>query len=245
MDTIALVETPEGIDLTAELVGLVPRALAYSIDLAIRISVMVAVGFVLAFSGLSGYGLTLILWFALEWWYPVLYEYFRDGQTIGKKLLGIKVVNDDFTRITFAAALSRNLLRVADFAPLFYGFGALSMLTTKRFQRLGDMAAGTLVVYANAGTLASVNLDDIESITPVLSLSDEQQNACINFTLNRGNMSDDRLQELATIIRPALPADTIDHVRYVKGVGKWLLGARSDKPSSGFSFKKEVDDEAA
>ena len=245
MDTIALVETPEGIDLTAELVGLVPRALAYSIDFAIRVGVMVAASIVLGLLGKSGDGLMLILWFALEWWYPVLYEYFRDGQTIGKKSLGIKVVNDDFTHITFAAALSRNLLRVADFAPLCYGFGALSMLTTKRFQRLGDMAAGTLVVYADAGTLASVNLDDIESITPVLSLSDEQQSACINFTLNRGNMSDDRLQELATIIRPVLPGDTIDHVRYVKGVGKWLLGARSDKLSSGFSFKKEVDDEAA
>ena len=245
MDTIALVETPEGIDLTAELVGLVPRALAYSIDFAIRVGVMVAASIVLGLLGKSGDGLMLILWFALEWWYPVLYEYFRDGQTIGKKSLGIKVVNDDFTHITFAAALSRNLLRVADFAPLCYGFGALSMLTTKRFQRLGDMAAGTLVVYADAGTLASVNLDDIESITPVLSLSDEQQSACINFTLNRGNMSDDRLQELATIIRPVLPGDTIDHVRYVKGVGKWLLGARSDKSNSGFSFKQEVDDEAA
>ena len=245
MDTIALVETPEGIDLTAEVVGLVPRALAYAIDFFVRVGIIFAASIVLGILGKSGEGILFILYFALEWWYPVLYEYFRDGQTIGKKSLGIKVVNDDFTSVTFGAALSRNLLRAADFAPLCYGFGALSMMTTKRFQRLGDMAAGTLVVYAEPNVLTSTDLDNIEAIPPATSLTDEQQNACINFALNRGNMSDDRLRELAVIIRPVLPGNTVDHVRYVKGVGKWLLGAHSPKAQSIVRADKESYSETA
>lgn len=245
MDTIALVETPEGIDLTAEVVGLVPRALAYSIDFFIRLGVIFIASIVLGLLGKSGEGLLWILWFALEWWYPVLYEYFKDGQTIGKKSLGIKVVNDDFTGVTFAASLSRNLLRAADFLPLFYGFGALSMMTSKHFQRLGDMAAGTLVIYADSGALTAADLDAIEAITPVGTLTDEQRIACINFALNRGNMSDDRLRELATIISPVLPGNTIDHVLYVKGVGKWLLGAHSLKSRSSGALNKEFNNEAA
>ena len=241
MDTIALVETPEGIDLTAELVGLVPRALAYAIDFFIRAGIVFAASIVLGLLGASGRGLLLILWFALEWWYPVLYEYFRDGQTIGKKSLGIKVVNDDFTRVTFAAALSRNLLRAADFAPLFYGFGALSMMTTKKFQRLGDMAAGTLVVYARSNNAAALDLNDIEAITPVVALTDAQQIACINFALNRGNMSDARLNELAMIIQPLLPGNAIDPVLYVKGIGKWLLGAGSTDGQAQFLSRKGVN----
>jgi len=148
LDTIAHIETPEGVDLSAEIVGLTPRAIAYLIDFLVRTGIYFAVSIVLSLLGKAGTGLMLIVWFALEWWYPVLFEYFRDGQTIGKKSMGIKVVNDDFTHLTFGAALTRNLLRAADFLPLFYGFGAVSMMVSNRFQRLGDLAAGTVVIYA-------------------------------------------------------------------------------------------------
>ncbi len=232
LDTIAHIETPEGVDLSAEIVGLTPRAIAYLIDFLVRTGIYFAVSIVLSLLGKAGTGLMLIVWFALEWWYPVLFEYFRDGQTIGKKSMGIKVVNDDFTHLTFGAALTRNLLRAADFLPLFYGFGAVSMMVSNRFQRLGDLAAGTVVIYAVPEQSAKVALDNITAVMPQQQLSDEQQTACINFALNRGNISPARLQEMADILRPILPMDTVDSVAYIKGLGKWLLGARDQSVGS-------------
>ncbi len=245
LDTISQIETPEGVDLSAEVVGLTPRALAYLIDFLIRIGLYFALAIALSFFGVVGYGLLLIIWFALEWWYPVLFEYFRDGQTIGKKSMGIKVVNDDFTRLTFAAALTRNLLRAADFLPLFYGFGALSMMVSNRFQRLGDFAAGTVVIYAEPSGNTNHALSKITAIAPSQTLSDEQQAACINFTLNRGNISAARLEELAEIIRPILPSNTVDPVAYIKGVGKWLMGATSEAPADDGSLDRSLEKESA
>ena len=136
LDTVCLVETPEGTDLHAELVGLVPRALAYSIDLLIRFTIItiLSIIFLIMGMGLAGTGIIIIIYFLLEWWYPVIYEVYRGGQTIGKKSLGIKVVNDDLTPIRLGASLTRNLLRAADFFPLMYVSGIISILMTQRFQ---------------------------------------------------------------------------------------------------------------
>jgi len=150
LDTLALVETPEGTDLHADLVGLVPRALAYTVDLFIRIGIMFVLSILLLFFGEVGVGIYLIVFFVLEWWYPVLFEVYRGGQTWGKKAFNIKVVNDDLTPVSLGPSLIRNLLRGADIFPLFYAVGSVSVLCTNRFQRLGDLAAGTIVVYCEA-----------------------------------------------------------------------------------------------
>ena len=92
----------------------------------------------------------LILFFALEWLYPVAFELSRWGATPGKRVMGLKVVMDSGLPITPAASFTRNLLRVADFLPMLYGFALASMLIRKDFKRLGDIAAATLVVYRTA-----------------------------------------------------------------------------------------------
>jgi len=227
LDTIALVETPEGIDLQAELVGLVPRTLAYSIDFLIRMGVLMVLAIVMAFMGEAGWGVFLIVFFLLEWWYPVFFEVFRGGQTPGKKSFDIKVVNDDLTPVSFGASLTRNLLRTADLFPNFYLFGAISITVTQRFQRLGDLAAGTLVVYAEQESHNSAALDHVIAIAPQHALGEDQQVAFINFALNRGRISTDRQNEIADIIRPRLPLNVDSPSDYVRGVGKWLLGAKN------------------
>src|SRR5207342_2574723 len=94
-----------------------------------------------------GSGILLILWFALEWFYPTICEVWFNGATPGKKFLGLLVLHADGTPVGLPASLIRNLLRAVDFLPFLYGFGLLAMLLNRDFQRLGDIAGGTLVVY--------------------------------------------------------------------------------------------------
>jgi len=228
LDTVCLVETPEGIDLHAEVVGLVPRALAYCIDLLIRFVVITVLSIIFGLFGfgVAGQGFLLIAYFLLEWWYPVIFEVYRGGQTIGKKAFNIKVVSDDLTPVRLGASLTRNLLRAADFLPLFYVFGSISVATTGRFQRLGDLAANTIVVYTHEDTYDASALDGVRSVAPISQLSEGQQVAFVNFALNRGGLSQARQTEIAEIIRPRLTERVVDAADYVRGVGKWLLGSK-------------------
>jgi len=226
LDTVALVETPEGTDLHADLVGLLPRALAYMVDFLIRAGIIFALWIVAIFMGGAGAGIFLIVFFLLEWWYPVYFEVFRGGQTWGKRVYKIKVVSDDLTPIRLGPSLIRNLLRSADFFPSFYGVGILCLLTTRRFQRLGDLAAGTIVIYSENESYDTTALNATDSVTPHQPIGEDQQMAFINFALNRGNMSKERQEEIAEIIRPRLPLNAGRASDYVRGVGKWLLGAK-------------------
>jgi len=226
LDTIHLVETPEGIDLHAELTGLLPRALAYSLDFLIRSGLIFALFLVFIWMGKTGYGFWLILFFLLEWLYPVVFEVYRGGQTIGKKSFHIKVVNEDLTPVKLGASLTRNLLRVADFFPIFYVFGMFSLLITTKFQRLGDLAAGTIVIYEDKRKYDFNLAQDIVPIASNLDLNEAQQSAFVSFALNRSNLSKARQQEIAEIIQPVIPKKYSDPVKYIKGVGKWLLGVK-------------------
>lgn len=84
--------------------------------------------------------------FAVQWGYFFLSEWLMHGQTFGKKLLGLRVVTRDGASPGLVSALVRNLLRVVDFLPSSYGIGAVAMLATRNSQRIGDLAAGTLVI---------------------------------------------------------------------------------------------------
>ncbi len=130
LDTLYQVETPEGIDLHAQLAGPVPRIVAYAIDITIRMIVILVVSIVLAFTGNTGIGLILLISFLLEWFYPVFFEVYRQGQTPGKKQMKLIVVNDDLTPVNFGTSLIRNLLRFTDFFPVFYLGGLLCMVVS-------------------------------------------------------------------------------------------------------------------
>src|SRR5580765_4443185 len=147
LDTTRRVATPEGIELTLHLAGPLPRAMAWALDVAIRAALLFALATVLGALGRSGWGLILLAWFFLEWLLPAVLEAKWRGQTPGKRALGLMVLNDDGSPVRWPAALTRNLLRAVDFLPLAYGFGLAAMLANRDFKRLGDLAAGTVVVY--------------------------------------------------------------------------------------------------
>ncbi len=147
LDTTYTVNTPEGIALQLSPAGPVPRLLAWLLDLLLRSLISGLLFVVLATLGKMGMGIALILTFLLEWFYPVYFELRQQGQTPGKKMLDIYVAQADASPVTPSASIVRNLLRVVDFLPLLYGFGFASMMFNRRFQRLGDLAANTVVLH--------------------------------------------------------------------------------------------------
>ena len=174
IDTLHHVEAPEGVDLALRLAGPTPRAIAYLTDLAVRFLFYGAAALPLAvLLDEIGSGIVFLLIALGEVIYPVLFEVFGDGQTFGKRMLGLRVVHDDGTRVQWRASLLRNLLLAADWLPGTYLFAAISMLASSRFQRIGDHAAGTLVVYTEgpSGAVAAPAATGPDPAPPAIALA--------------------------------------------------------------------------
>lgn len=143
------VETPEHVILDYEIAGLGSRAYAALLDTLLLFVLLLAMVFLAtwAFGG-GGWldAILTILSFLLTWSYFTFFEGFRNGQTPGKRRAGIRVVRETGHAITFGAAVTRNLVRVADFLPPPYLIGALFVAFHPRARRLGDLVAGTVVV---------------------------------------------------------------------------------------------------
>src|SRR5690606_26580251 len=123
------------------------------IDLALQTVVILAIGAVAGLFGDAGVAVAATGVFLVVLGYPTAAETRSNGQTIGKRALGIAVVKVDGTPVTFMSAIVRNVLRVIDILPGTYLVGAIAIFASARNQRVGDMAAGTIVVHRNrAGT---------------------------------------------------------------------------------------------
>jgi uncharacterized RDD family membrane protein YckC len=229
LDTRYRVEIPGGIHLEAQVVGPIPRSFAFLIDKviqAIAISAMSIASIPLGMDGIGG-GFFLIFLFAIEWLYPVLFELLMRGQTPGKKVLGIAVVNDDLSPVTLGTSLLRNLLRTVDFLPLFYLGGVVTMLSNRRFQRLGDLAAGTLVISSTSSRAAQVaSVADVEPLAPAIQLSRSEQTTLVEFLQRSSQISQPRQQELASILEGITHDEGEDGVDRLRRYGAWYLGLR-------------------
>jgi uncharacterized RDD family membrane protein YckC len=148
------------------------RLVAYGIDLVIRLVVLILAAMILMIIfgtiGMAGVGtgLVLLLYFALDWFYGGLFETFWNGQTPGKHLLRMRVLSVTGQPINAWQAVLRNLLRAADAMPLVtYQIGLGAMAMNQRFQRLGDLVCGTLVVIEEPQRLYGIaKVDDPEAI---------------------------------------------------------------------------------
>lgn len=203
------VRTPEGADLILPLAGPLPRAAAWLLDLLIRVGIYMILAFLLAFLGDLGSGLMLILLFTLEWFYPVLFEAFWHGQTPGKRSLGIAVVHADGTPLSFNGSLIRNLLRAADFFPFAYLTGLVAMLCSRRLQRLGDLAADTLVVHVTREqqhSLPEVSGEETQMPDWPLTLADQQ--TLMGYAERGPSLTPGRRRELALQAFPELDGET-------------------------------------
>ena len=235
LDTTLLAETPEGIAILLRPAGAVPRVLAYGLDLFIRLVVWSVAAALLGGINGVGVGVMLIVLFALEWVYPIAFELLPGAATPGKRILGLQVMMDTGLPITPSAAVTRNLLRVADFAPVAYAFGLLAMLLRSDFKRLGDIVAGTLVVHADKVRLAGA-LPQAEPLAPRVPLTRAQQVAILHLAGRARRLTAERIDELAALAENALPP-----ANYAPGgaspapirpgprliaVAQWLMGQR-------------------
>jgi uncharacterized RDD family membrane protein YckC len=163
LDTSVEIVTPENIAFQYRVAGPFRRLPAYLIDLAIRVVVLIvisigaAIVFGIANLPATSMGLTAILWFLASWFYGGVFETFWNGQTPGKRVTGLRVVSIDGQPIHGWQAILRNILRAIDSQPLLlYQVGLLSAMMNDRFQRLGDLACGTMVIVEQRNQLQGV-----------------------------------------------------------------------------------------
>lgn len=177
LDTTVRIVTPERIVFQYPLAGPFRRLFAYLIDLALLTALVFAatiISLILSLGSASGVGLFLVAYFVLTWGYGALSEAFCNGRTVGKRAMGVRVVSDQGIPITGAQAVLRNLVGAVDgLLPFFYLPGLASMLLTLKFQRLGDLAAGTMVVVEERqwrSGVVRVREPEVEALLPWLPL---------------------------------------------------------------------------
>ncbi len=238
LDTVVVIETPEHIVFRHRVAGPARRAVAYGIDLVVCYGSVVAIGIFLsvvvigsAFGGQEalanvGIGLFLLLLFCAQWVYFVAFETFT-GRTPGKKLMGLRVVTTEGRPIGFTHAALRNLLRVADFLPTAYLLGGSFLFLSRRFQRVGDLVGGTLVVVPDKPTVATANVlwppphpTELAAVPQNIVLDADERAAIELFVRRRGALGPAREHELALMIAPGLATRhglplTIDPSRFL------------------------------
>ena len=157
------IHTPEGIEFALPLAGPFSRMLALAIDLAAIAALDSVLQKILGAFAIFGEdiarGLHVIFYFALTLVYAAACEWIWRGQTIGKRLLGLRVVDSRGLRLEPAQVIVRNLMRLLDALPVFYLVGGAACVFNRYHQRLGDLAAGTVVI--RAPQLAAPDLDKI------------------------------------------------------------------------------------
>jgi uncharacterized RDD family membrane protein YckC len=145
-----LIRTPEGIVFSQLLAGPMARFAAWGIDLACILTATMALNSLIGFLGLVSLDLAraigTLAYFIVSIGYGMATEWHWRGQTIGKRLLRLRVIDAEGLRLQFSQIVIRNLLRFVDMLPAFYLVGGIACLVNRRAQRLGDLAANTVVV---------------------------------------------------------------------------------------------------
>jgi len=161
LNDILKIDTPENVTFDYDVAGIGSRFLAALIDtVLIAVSQLLIIGtiiwialfvFKIEFSntGAFSWGLAIfsIISFLFLWGYYIFFEILWNGQTPGKRWVGLRVIRVDGTPITVSEAIIRNLVRVIDFMPVAYGVGVVTMFINSNSRRVGDLAAGTIVVH--------------------------------------------------------------------------------------------------
>jgi len=242
------VETPDHVVLRYDLAAAGNRGFAAIVDFTIATLVFVGALFAFGFATtlIRGdivtpwFGVLVLLTFLVAWSYFVLLEWLWQGQTVGKRMFGLRVIRDDGAPAGFIAVLIRNLLRVVDFLPGFYGLGLVMVIVTARSQRLGDLAAGTYVVRAPRPTLDYFSL---RTVTPLgdgaaietRTLPGEAQRLVREFVARESKLAPAErakvARQIADRVRPYARdlATTPDDVEFLRAVARSLRATGGDR----------------
>jgi len=206
------VATPEGVTLEVTLAGAGSRFAAGLIDQILRTALLLAlvllIGLVGELGDLSGglfLALLLVGLFLVQFAYDMLFETLAAGRTPGKRWTGLRVVRAGGAPVGFLASTIRNVLRIVDALPGFYLVGMLCVLFTRNNQRLGDLAAGTIVVRERTQHTAlpqprsSPSLSDTDdaSLWDVSAISAEEVATVRRFLDRRESLAPEARERLA------------------------------------------------
>jgi uncharacterized RDD family membrane protein YckC len=244
------VRTAEAVAVRFELAGLGSRFLALAADLALQLLVVLAVFIVLMlyttivvnhspFGGIPGgvqklgsalaIALMTIASFVLFFGYFIVFELAWNGQSPGKRLLGLRVIRDGGFPVDAGASVIRNLVRILEAGLGFYAISAVVTLLSPENKRLGDFAAGTIVVRDNAAavpTLATLTLDEDEADVTGDGLAREDRALIEQYLARRANLDGTAAQAIATAIaariRPKLRASFhyLDDVSLIEHIAR-------------------------
>jgi uncharacterized RDD family membrane protein YckC len=223
-DTFLRLETPEGVELGLRIAGPIPRALAWLVDLGIRLGIYFALASVFSVLGEAAVPILLLSLFALEWSWSIGFEVYGSGATPGKRVLGLRVVKDDGTPVGWQESVLRNVTRTADFLPFGYAIGLASIFATDDGKRLGDRVAGTLVVHREPPPGSDVSLPDVPLFRAPVVLSAEEQEALVEFARRAPSLTAPRRAELADHLSGLTDAKGSAGVQRVLGMARWSVG---------------------
>jgi uncharacterized RDD family membrane protein YckC len=198
-DTTLAALTPEGIEFTLNPAGLAARGTAYAIDAALQWTVIFVLYLAAESLRWSGKWAFFLALFVVEWFYHVICEVFFRGQSVGKKAAGIRVVRRDGSPLDPASSILRNLLRFADTFLSLYHIACILICVNQGFRRIGDFAAGTLVVYTSAARCAVPRcMPHIagEAVPPPRALRFEEKEALIALAARYALLGRPRADEI-------------------------------------------------
>ena len=225
-DTVTI-QTPEGVDLEYTLAGLGSRFVATFLDTLIQVGVILVFLLALGIATTSGSGgdglaiaLAAVVVFLIIFGYHVLFETLNSGRSPGKAAVGIRVVREGGRPVGFVAATVRNVLRIVDSLPVGYAVGIVAILATQKNQRVGDLAAGTLVIRDRKPsghapgwitTTAPAPFEELGS-WDVSAVTDEDLFAVRSFLARRGELTPEARSalgyELAARLTPKVAGST-------------------------------------
>ena len=228
------IQTPEGVELFYLLADPVSRAIAFVLD-GIFISIglfifsycLILLLSQISFSELNALvGIWFIGIFLFSWGYFFLSEWLFNGTTLGKRMMNLRVVSDNFASLTASQSAWRNVLRYLDLLPFAGGIGLVSMLITDKNQRLGDYLAGTVVVFRNTESVLKEKISSSISRPPPFSLNRDESRALIDFAIYAENHAFSRLAEMSAPFASFFPADCTvkERVEEMRAWGNWLYG---------------------
>jgi uncharacterized RDD family membrane protein YckC len=254
LDNTVEVDTPEHVRFRFRVAGPTRRAWAYLLDLLVRLGILLLLEALMvsatgthmrAGKAITSSG-TLLALFIIEWGYFVGFEALWNGTTPGKRALRLRVVKAGGYPLSLMDSVLRNLLRTVDFLPVGYVLGLLSMVWDGRFARLGDRAAGTMVVIEDPVRVApSITMSppptaaELEAIPHHIALSLSEREA-MEALLRRRDLSPARRVELAELLAPVLArrmgvkvSDPVRFLALLHHVSVAAAAGKGDRASGG------------
>jgi len=218
------VVTPERVSLQYDIAGIGSRGAAILVDLLVQSAIsmalyMLLLGALLVAAVVDAVGggsstagffvvaaIFVVALFVLTMGYNLVFEIIWNGQTPGKRVVGIRVIRENGYPIRPLDAVIRNVVRIVDYLPFVYSVGVFTMLVNGRAKRLGDFAAGTIVVHEGPGSSHefATTPEAVADEPRAMSLQPEQATLVRDFLTRRGSLDPEARRELADRLVSAL-----------------------------------------